>query len=189
MVINYSELNDTKKYKLMSQTVIPRPIAWIVTQQNDVINIAPFSYFAPLSSNPPLFVVSIGHKDDDTPKDTRINILETKKATICFAKLEDLEKLILSSNELPKNVSEAKEFGINTVNIESNYPPIIDGSQTALFCDFHSFIDIKSETLPLILEIKSQYIQEQLCDEKLNIRIDNICRIGKGFGKIELIEL
>ncbi len=188
MVINYSELNDTKKYKLMSQTIIPRPIAWIVTQQNKIINIAPFSYFAPLSSNPPLVVVSIGHKDDDTPKDTRANILETKKATICFAKIEDLEKLILSSNELPKDMSEAYEFSINTVTITEDYPPIIAGSQTALFCEFHSFIDIQSETLPLILEIKSQYVQEDLCDEKLNIKIDNICRIGKGFGKVESIE-
>lgn len=189
MVINYSDLNDVKKYKLMSQTIIPRPIAWIVTQQNGIINIAPFSYFAPLSSNPPLVVVSIGHKDDDTPKDTRINILETKKATICFAKIEDLEKLILSSNELPKEISEAKEFDINTTTINNDYPPIIEGSHTALFCDFHSFIDIQSETLPMILEIKSQYVQEDLCDEKLNIKIENICRIGKGFGKIELIEL
>ncbi|MGE4455540.1 MAG: flavin reductase family protein [Arcobacteraceae bacterium] len=189
MVINYSELNDTKKYKLMSHTIIPRPIAWIVTQQNGIVNIAPFSYFAPLSSNPPLVVVSIGLKDDDTPKDTRINILETKKATICFAKLEHLEKLILSSNELPKDVSEAKEFDINTVIITESYPPIIENSQTALFCELHSFIDIQSETLPIILEIKSQYIQKGLCDEKLNIKVDNICRIGKGFGKIELIEL
>jgi flavin reductase (DIM6/NTAB) family NADH-FMN oxidoreductase RutF len=189
MVINYSNLSDTKKYKLMSQTVIPRPIAWIVTQQNKIINIAPFSYFAPLSSNPPLIVVSIGHKDDDTPKDTRTNILETKKATICFAKIEDLEKLILSSNELPKDISEAKEFGINTINVANDYPPIIENSQTALFCDFHSFIDIQSETLPLILEIKSQYVRKELCDEKLNIKIDNICRIGKGFGKVESIEL
>ena len=37
MVINYSDLSDTKNYKLMSQTIIPRPIAWIVTPHNGIV--------------------------------------------------------------------------------------------------------------------------------------------------------
>lgn len=186
MVINYSEIDDIKKYKLMSQTITPRPIAWIVTQKDDIINIAPFSYFAPLSSNPPIVVVSIGHKDDDTQKDTRINILDTKKATICFAKVEDMEKLLLSSNELPKGQSEANEYDIKTTIILKDYPPIISDTSTALFCNFHSSIDICGETLPLLLEIKHQYAKDDICDERLNLKINNLCRIGKGFGKIEI---
>jgi flavin reductase (DIM6/NTAB) family NADH-FMN oxidoreductase RutF len=187
MIINYCDLEDIKKYKLMSQTITPRPIAWIVTQNNGIINIAPFSYFAPLSSNPPIVVVSIGHKDDDTQKDTRVNILHTQKATICFAKIEDMEKLLLSSNELPNNTSEAKEYDIKTTQILDNYPPIISDTTTALFCDFYSSIDIGGETLPILLEIKHQYAKDENCDEKLNLKINNLSRIGKGFAKSEAI--
>ena len=40
------EKNTTinEQYKLMAQTIIPRPIAWVVTEDEGVINIAPFSY-------------------------------------------------------------------------------------------------------------------------------------------------
>ena len=63
------EVNET--YKLMAQTIIPRPIAWVVTEDEGVVNIAPFSYFIGLSSDPAICACfGIGHKADSTPKDT-----------------------------------------------------------------------------------------------------------------------
>ena len=84
--MNYDlkELNATQIYHLMAQTVIPRPIAWIVTQDNDIVNIAPFSFFMPASASPATVIVSIGNKSDGTTKDTLANILKTDKCTICM---------------------------------------------------------------------------------------------------------
>ena len=79
MLINYAAIDPNTRYKLMSQTVTPRPIAWVVTEDGGIVNIAPFSYFAPLSSEPPVVVVSVGHKKDGSPKDTLANIQKTKK--------------------------------------------------------------------------------------------------------------
>ncbi|MGB5866837.1 MAG: flavin reductase, partial [Arcobacteraceae bacterium] len=84
MIIDYKDVNDLNRYKIMSDTVVPRPIAWIVTEDDGVINAAPFSYFVPLSSNPPVVIVSIGQKEAGVPKDSLHNILKHKKATICF---------------------------------------------------------------------------------------------------------
>ena len=78
------QLDTTKIYHLMAKTVIPRPIAWIITKNNGIINIAPFSFFAPLSAQPATVVVSIGTKKDGSLKDTMANIQETKKCTICM---------------------------------------------------------------------------------------------------------
>jgi len=69
MLINFKEKTAAERYHLMANTVIPRPIAWIATQ-GEVLNIAPFSYFTPLSSEPATLIVSIGHRADGTPKDT-----------------------------------------------------------------------------------------------------------------------
>lgn len=79
MILDYKELEDLNRYKVMSDTVVPRPIAWIVTEDGGVINAAPFSYFIPISSNPATLIVSIGQKESGIPKDTLANILKTKK--------------------------------------------------------------------------------------------------------------
>ena len=81
---------DTKlneNYKLMAQTILPRPIAWVVTEDNGVVNIAPFSYFIGLSSEPASVLISVGHKEDGTPKDTLANIRKNRKCTICIVRL------------------------------------------------------------------------------------------------------
>ena len=94
MIIDYNQQNSSQRYNLMASTVIPRPIAWITTlNENGTINLAPFSYFTPLSSNPATLVVSIGHKTNGEMKDTLKNIKRNKKCTICIASPEFLEPL------------------------------------------------------------------------------------------------
>ncbi len=185
MVVNYSDLNPTNIYKLMSNSVVPRPIAWIVTKDNGVINIAPFSYFIPLSSKPPIVIVSIGHKEDGTLKDTLVNIRETKKATICFvdeAHIEDMNKTALS---LPREESEAKKFNINTKNILEDFPPIIENVESAMFCEFFDELDLGGKTIPVLLEVKHQYFKEEIIDENFNFKLGNIARVGKNYARLD----
>jgi flavin reductase (DIM6/NTAB) family NADH-FMN oxidoreductase RutF len=62
MLLECKDIKPADIYKITSNMVMPRPIAWITTQSENSLNIAPFSYFMPLSSNPALLLVSIGHK-------------------------------------------------------------------------------------------------------------------------------
>lgn len=91
MILDYKDVNDLDRYKIMSGSIVPRPIAWIVTDDDGVLNAAPFSYFIPISTNPALVIVAIGKKDDGSPKDSLANILKTKKATICFPNKDNIE--------------------------------------------------------------------------------------------------
>ncbi len=184
MLKDYATLNPTQIYKLMSQTVIPRPIAWIVTEDEGIVNAAPFSYFIPLSSNPPTVIVSIGHKTDGTPKDTLANIRKTKKATICFVNEENLEDMKRTSESLPKDQSEISAFDIRTKSILQDYPPIIESTKTAFFCDFFQELDIGGKTVPIILKVNFQFIDKAIIDEKWNLDLDNIGRVGKNFAKM-----
>ena len=97
MQIDFSTLDKEGRYKLISNSIYPRPIAWIVTENDGVVNIAPFSFFAPVSSNPPVVVVGFGKKDDGSPKDTLKNILKTKKATICIPNQTHLQSISQSA--------------------------------------------------------------------------------------------
>ena len=118
-----SEINE--KYKLMAQTIIPRPIAWVVTEDEGVINIAPFSYFIGLSSSPATVLISVGHKSNGLPKDTLANIRKNGKCTICMVDEKNLEKMHFSSKELEKEISEADEFQIKTKTLLDEFPPMI----------------------------------------------------------------
>lgn len=185
MIINYNELESIRRYKLMSNTVIPRPIAWIVTEDEGIINAAPFSYFTPLSSDPAVVVVSIGQKEEGIPKDSLANILKHKKATICFANEHNVEEVKLCANMLDKNESEVETYNIKTKRVLEQFPPMIASSQTALFCEFYDKIDLPGKTTPILLEIKSQYAQDGLFNERFDGMPDNIGRSGIVFKKME----
>jgi len=181
MILDYSEINDLNRYKIMSDTVVPRPIAWIVTEDDGVLNAAPFSYFIPISSNPATLIVAIGEKEPGIPKDSLANILKTKKATICFANKDNVDKVKLSSTMLPKEQSEVSEYGIDVEKVLEEFPPMISSSQSALFCEYYDTVKIPGKTTPLILEIKKQFIEDDRINEKMHIKVENVGRSGVFF--------
>lgn len=74
-----SELSERENYKLLIGSVIPRPVAVVSTiSDKEVLNIAPFSYFNIVSSNPPMLSLAIQRKDGEM-KDTARNIVGRKK--------------------------------------------------------------------------------------------------------------
>jgi flavin reductase (DIM6/NTAB) family NADH-FMN oxidoreductase RutF len=187
MVLEYSELGLKERYQLMAQTAVPRPIAWIVTEAEGVVNIAPFSYFTPLSSNPPTLVVSIGHKPDGTPKDTLSNIRQERCCTICMVKPEQMRQMHFSSKVLDHAVSEAEEFHIPLRKVAENFPPMVDGSPVAFFSEFYEEVELRgSKTVPLILSVTKQYIDDECIKdaEEFYLQCDLLARIGREYGRI-----
>jgi len=185
MLFDYTTLQALDKYKLMSQTIIPRPIAWVVTEDEGVINIAPFSYFTGLSSNPPTMIISVGHKSDGMPKDTLANLRKHKKCTVCMVKPEQLEAMHFSSKEMAHSESEATTFNIPIQHLIDGFPPMVEGSPVAFFCELYQEIDLKgSKTIPLIVEIKQQFIDESCIQdqERLAISYEPVARVGKSYA-------
>jgi len=160
-------LDKTAIYKLMSQTIIPRPIAWVVTEDEGVVNIAPFSYFIGLSSDPATVLISVGHKSDGSPKDTLHNIRKYHKCTICMVEEGDLERMHCSSKSLPHDQSEEAYCGIVTERIETAYPPKITTAPVAYFCELNQEIDLGGgTTVPLVLDVKAIYVDERVITDK-----------------------
>ena len=184
MILDFASLNANQLYKVMSYSIFPRPIAWIVTEDEGVVNVAPFSYFIPLTSQPPVLVVSIGKKEDGSPKDTLANLLKHKKATICLPHDTCIEDITNSSQGLPHEVSEATEFNIELVESKEGFPPMVKGIKCAYFVTFRETHPIEgSSTTPVLLDVDSAYFEDGKIDEKLNISLENIGRVGHYFIK------
>ena len=186
MIYNFEELNGTDRYKLMSNTIIPRPIAWVVTEDKEE-NLAPFSYFTGLSSDPATILISIGHKSNGELKDTLKNILKTKKATVCIVDDSFYKKVDETKIELSYNESEAKKFNIETTKIFDEYPSMVKSARVAFFCEFFQTIEIGGKTIPTILEIKKMYVDDKIIEDKEAIKLnfdDALSRIGANYAKI-----
>jgi len=186
MIYDFNQLEGVERYKLMSNTIIPRPIAWIVTK-DEVVNVAPFSYFTGLSSNPATILVSIGHKKSGEKKDTLQNILKTKKAVVSIVDDSFYKKVEETKEELPHQESEADKFNIELETIVENYPPMIKGAKVSFFCDFFKLVEIGGKTIPTILEIKKMYLDDKILSDKDSMKIDfntALSRIGVSYAKI-----
>jgi flavin reductase (DIM6/NTAB) family NADH-FMN oxidoreductase RutF len=182
MFLDFSTLNETQIYKLISHTVTPRPIAWISTEHEGIVNLAPFSYFIPLSSKPPMLIVSIGKKESGAFKDTLANFLNGSKLTINFVTPALKEAMTKSSSELPYMQSECETFAIPSRRIMEGYPPIVEGTQAALFCTFVKTMPIMgSDTTPCLLHIDHAFYADEVIDASLYVKLDNVGRVGAKF--------
>ena len=180
MVYDFSQTEAPVRYKLMSNAIVPRPIAWIVTEGSS-LNIAPFSFFSGVSSNPPTVMVAIGHKSDGSPKDTLYNIRTTQKCVICSVAPDALEKMHYSSAELATDVDESRRYDIETVRVVDGYPPMIKGAPTAFFCTLLQETFIKgSKTIPVFLQIDHMYLDEAYSSGE-HFELDVVARMGKAY--------
>ena len=180
MIIDFYDTPTTERYHLMTDIVTPRPIAWVVTE-GAVTNIAPFSYFTPISSDPATVLISIGHRPDGTPKDTLRNLRETKRCTICILEADHLAPMTQSAEPLLSEESELEHFDIPTQTVLEGYPPMPVGIRAALLGTYLQEVDLHgSRTIPVIIEIDHVYLDEAIIrdPEKLKLSFDPVARMG-----------
>src|SRR5258708_35833870 len=77
MIFDMETLEAQNRYKILTATVTPRPIAWITTlSASGVINAAPFSFFNVMGHEPPTVAIGL-LAGSERFKDTAANILDT----------------------------------------------------------------------------------------------------------------
>lgn len=60
MIFDMETLEAQNRYKILTATVTPRPIAWITTlSASGVINAAPFSFFNVMGHEPPTVAIGL----------------------------------------------------------------------------------------------------------------------------------
>ncbi len=101
MQLDLNDFSPNARYHLMTQVILPRPIAWVLTANEDAsLNLAPFSYFNAICSDPPLVVMSVGHKADQSVKDTRHNLLSGRDAVLHIPSTSQAPSVSLTSESL-----------------------------------------------------------------------------------------
>ena len=122
-------LGKAGNYFLMTSILVPRPIGWLGTRSaQGVDNLAPFSYFMGVSSEPALVAVSIARGRGGALKDSARNLLDNGQGTLSVVSAELLEAMHQSSAPYGPEVSEFEAAGLTAVAAEQDG----EGSKSSL---------------------------------------------------------
>jgi flavin reductase (DIM6/NTAB) family NADH-FMN oxidoreductase RutF len=142
--INPQNCEPLQVYKLMTGMIVPRPIALVSTvDRGGVANLAPFSFFAGVGSNPPtvLFCPTLRAPREEAPgawreirKDTLRNVEETGEFVINVVSEELAAQANTAATEAPPGVDEFKLAGLSTIASEAVRPPRVAGSPAQMEC-------------------------------------------------------
>lgn len=181
MQIKLDELPTPQVYFTMTQTLLPRPIAWLLSENDDAsYNLAPFSYFNAVCSDPPLAIVSIGKQDDGSDKDTIRNIREREEFVIHIASSDQIAALNQTSATLPPGESEVDASNLELARVPGFRMPRLADCKIAYFCERHDIqmIGSKNQQSLLFAEIKEIYIDDgcaEITDQgRLKVHADQI---------------
>jgi flavin reductase (DIM6/NTAB) family NADH-FMN oxidoreductase RutF len=186
MNINFSDYNASQRYHLMTQTIIPRPIAWVLTSSsndNDKknLNLAPFSYFTAISSEPALLMLSVGKKPNGDIKDTLKNVLKNKKMVIHIADESQADIVTQTAASLAHGDSELATISdevLNTVPFEGVTLPRLAQCDIAYACELFEIKEIGDVPQTLIfVEIKQLYVSSRVTtvnDGRIKIHANNV---------------
>jgi flavin reductase (DIM6/NTAB) family NADH-FMN oxidoreductase RutF len=170
MLMNLADMKASEIYFAMIQTILPRPVAWVISENKDASwNLAPFSYFNAISSSPPLISLSIGKKKDGSLKDTRRNISERDFFTVQIPSVEQAQLVTDSAKPFNENVSEIDALGLDLVYEDGFRVPRLKNSKVTYFCRKEEILEIGSVPQGLIIgRVEAVYIDDSIIEYKEN---------------------
>ena len=185
MQIDFSELSPNAIYFNMIQTLVPRPIAWVLSENSSgSFNLAPFSYFNAVSSNPPLLMISVGKKPDGSHKDTRVNIEQRSDFVVHIPHYDLINEMNESSATLAADDSELERLKLETTPMQGSRLPRLTRSRIAYACECYEIHEIGNTPQSMILgRIKSLYIDDEVASNdgkgRLKINTDKLQPVAR----------
>ena len=177
MHIDPAEHTPADNYKLLTNVVVPRPIAWITTRSEaGVINLAPFSFFNAVGGRPLYIIVSIGLREDGTPKDTARNIEQCGEFVVNAVTEDLLQAMNISAVDFPPDDSELVAAALHAAPSIRLQTPRLAESQVSLECKLARLERLGSYTL-YIGEVVMFHMADHLVGSRLHI--DGFAPLGR----------
>ena len=180
------DLDVKSAYHLLISGISPRPIALVGSIDKEKnSNLAPFSFFNAFGANPPIvgFSPALSGRTG-LPKDTLLNIQETKEFTISIVNSSMVEQISLSSCEFDRKVDEFEKVGLTKFNSKIIKPYAVKESNFIMECKLHDIIELggKPASGNLILgEVLQFHINKSVLTDANQVdpyKLDPIARNG-----------
>jgi len=157
--INPNEKTERENYKILTGSIIPRPIAFITTLSEDgVVNAAPFSYFNIVSSNPPLLSVSVQRSKGEM-KDTSRNIMQQKEFVIHIVDENIVHNMNKTAASLAPNESELDLTTLTQIESSHVSVPGVKEAKIRMECVLDRILQLGEKSTPSCDLIIGQVVQ------------------------------
>ncbi|PLR78728.1 hypothetical protein CU633_04040 [Bacillus sp. V3-13] len=185
MRFNPNELSTKDMYKLLTGSVVPRPIAWVSTiSEEGIHNLAPFSFFTVASRKPPMLCISIGPgvgEREGTEKDTLVNIRSIKEFVVNVVPAQLANQMHTSSENLPSHVDEFTAAKLTPIKSESIRPMRVKESPINIECTLEQIIQLGSDHL-IIGRVVEYHIDDEYYLGNYKVNLEKLKPLGRLAG-------
>ena len=165
MEFDFSKLTSKDRYKLLSSTVIPRPIALVSTiDENGVLNAAPYSFFNMFAEEPATCVLGIQKRPDGKYKDTSSLIRKSGEYVINLVDMDLAESMNISSINFDPEYDEFDLAGFTPVASRLIAPPRIKEAPVSFECRRTVTLQLNEERDLVVGEVLTMHARDGLID-------------------------
>jgi flavin reductase (DIM6/NTAB) family NADH-FMN oxidoreductase RutF len=187
MKIDINALSPADQYKLLSSTIVPRPIALVTTwSEKGGDNAAPFSFFNVMGENPPVLVLGLESKRGSGDlKDTTINIRDNGQYVVHMVDEALAEAMNICAIDFPSDESEAGHAGLELTASSVVKPKRIVAAPVAFECERITLIQISAGRNIVLGKVVMMHVHEGLLDPITHyIDPEKYHPVGRMFGRL-----
>lgn len=143
MILKPNDLSPRRLYEAMVAIITPRPIAWVSTlDRHGVANLAPYSFFNGVGSNPPTVMFCPVLKADGTMKDSHANVHATGEFVVNVVTEEFAESMKATAADVHADEDEFDMTGLAKEPSAVVSPPRVAEVAAAIECKLHTALQL-----------------------------------------------
>lgn len=184
MDIDPARLEERDQYKLMTGSIVPRPIALVTTLGPKGCNAAPFSLFNMVGSDPCMLMFCVGNQGDGSEKGTLQNIRHLPEFVVHICNTAIAERMNICSTDFEHGVNEIDQAGLTTLPSQRIKPPRIAEAPVQMECRLIRIVDFGNRHHAIFGEVVMFHYHEGIVNERHHVDIGRLDPIGRLSGSL-----
>ncbi len=181
------DLTKKQSYKLMTGSIVPRPIAWVSTVSEDgVHNLAPFSFYNGIAVMPPTVGFTVAYSDDERGyKDTYVNLQANGECVVNVVTEATAHAMNTTAKGFDPTTDEFAEASVTPVASAMVAPMRVGESPVQFECKLHQVVTLKNDlghSDLMLCSVLMIHVREDVYDGNYRINQQALQAVGRMGG-------